>query len=70
MKTTKNERAAILKLMELAKIWPSSLMLFSRAGRLVVLKRGKKSIRESEVAFVAGIPNDGGDPSDNDSVSW
>ncbi len=66
IKLTKKEERAIARLQKLANTWPKSLMLFSCAGSLVILKspiKGESPERssENEVGAIVGIPNDGGD---------
>lgn len=66
--TTAEERKAIASLERLAKRWPDSLMLFSAASSLVVVRpewsrRADQTMTEDDVlARIYGIPNDGGDP--------
>ena len=58
---TPEEAAAIRSLKRLAKKWPESIRIFSAAGTLIVTKANSHGI-QAAVAFVEGIPNDGGDP--------
>ena len=59
---TTEEAKAIRSLKRLAKKWPQSIRIFSQAGTLIVTKANSHGI-QATVAFVEGIPNDGGDPS-------
>ena len=53
------ERVAVALLQELADLWPSSLLLFSWSGSLVVIRRATGEV----VANIHdGLLNDGGDP--------
>lgn len=65
IKLTKAEARAIARLQKLAAKWPRSLLLFSQAGRLLVLKPPKEdlasTLRRYTVAKIDGIRNDGGD---------
>ncbi len=54
------ERMAVIQLHKLAALWPSTLYLFSWSGSLVVARTDTNEI----VAYIEGIPNDGGDPED------
>jgi hypothetical protein len=58
---TPEEAAAIRSLKRLAKKWPQSIRIFSQSGTLIVTKANSRGI-QATVAFVEGIPNDGGDP--------
>ena len=60
---TPEEAAAIRSLKRLARKWPKTLKLFSWSGSLVITKRNSNDI-DAYIASVDGIPNDGGDPSD------
>lgn len=58
---------AIAELKYLGARWPDTLILFSWAGTLCVCSReedGKMRVIE----HIPGIPNDGGDPTDNEIV--
>jgi hypothetical protein len=67
MKLTREEIAIVSRLEDLNARWPKSLKLFSRAGKLVILKPGKgRTIRQATVAELPCIWNDGGDPNEND----
>lgn len=63
---TVDERRAISALKRLAKKWPRSLLLFTHGGALSIRKPGPDGNYDvdSEVDFVSGIPNDGGDGGD------
>lgn len=60
--------AAVLALDKLAQKWPSHLGLFSWSGRLAVVRLRKDGawphgdFESHVVAWIGGIPNDGGDP--------
>ncbi len=60
---TQAEKKAIAALQQLADEWPKSLMLFSQAGSLEVLKvpTGEPPLMRHSVATITGIRNDGGD---------
>lgn len=58
---TEEEIRAIKSLERLAKKWPQSLLLFGCNG-ISIRKNG--SGLQHEVAFVSGIPADGGDGGD------
>jgi hypothetical protein len=58
---TIEEAKAIRSLQRLAKKWPKSIRIFSHAGTLIVTKANSRGI-QATVAFLEGIPNDGGDP--------
>jgi hypothetical protein len=60
---TPEEAKAIRSIKRLAKKWPQSIRLFSWAGSLVVTKANNEDV-QSVIAYVEGIPNDGGDPGD------
>jgi len=62
---TVEERKAITSLERLAKKWPESLQLFSWSGGLCVLKKDETGF-PCYIEAIEGIPNDGGDPEDND----
>lgn len=67
MKLTTKEKKALNELAKLCGIWPKSLKMFARAGKLIVLKPGnKRTVREATVFENLQIPIDGGDPSEND----
>ena len=71
---TIEEAAAIKSLKRLAKKWPQSLRLFSSSGTLLATKVNSHGI-QAAVAYVEGIPNDGGDPGDevldqHASIEW
>ena len=55
---TKAERLAIKDLKSIAHRWPSSIMLFSHSGTLVVVDSKTYEVLESDI----NILNDGGDP--------
>ena len=62
---TENEKDAIRRLKRVAKDWPKTLTLFSWSGTLTVLKLPPSHfdpVSSYVVAYVEGIPNDGGDP--------
>lgn len=70
---TAEEHAAIVTLQHLARRWPKSLTLFSWSGSLAVLHTADRERLTDEhvsqvgkcdliLAFIDGIPNDGGDP--------
>lgn len=59
---TKEEKQAIEQLQKLANNWPKSLWLISDCGSLSIRKpEGKYYSKNTEVATIYGIPNDGGD---------
>lgn len=69
---TDEERRAVASLKRLAKKWPKSLTLFSAAGSLIVIRTGTERgagsgsgevlSPDDVLAYIDGIPNDGGDP--------
>ena len=59
---TRAEVQAIDELRRLAQRWPQSLLLFASGGALSIRKGGHGA--QHEVDYVTGIPNDGGDGSD------
>jgi hypothetical protein len=60
---TKKEQKAIKELESLAKRWPKTISLFSWSGSLYVTKNLPDD-RFALIESIAGIPNDGGDPTD------
>ncbi len=62
---TTEEARAINSLIRLAKKWPESLRLFSHAGALIVTKANRHGV-QATVSYIEGIPNDGGDPGDDE----
>jgi hypothetical protein len=62
---TTEEARAIRSLERLAKKWPQSLRLFSHAGTLIVTKANRHGI-QATITNIEGIPNDGGDPSEDE----
>jgi hypothetical protein len=71
---TTEEARAINSLRRLAKKWPQSLRLFSHSGTLLATKANSHDI-QAIVAYVEGMPNDGGDPGDDEldqhaSIEW
>jgi hypothetical protein len=71
---TTDEVRAINSLKRLAKKWPRSLRLFSHAGTLIVTKANRHNV-QATVSFIEGIPNDGGDPGEDEldqfaGVEW
>jgi hypothetical protein len=62
---TTEEARAINSLKRLAKKWPESLRLFSAAGTLVVTKANRHGVW-AIVSYLEGMPNDGGDPGDDE----
>lgn len=59
------EEQAIRALDRVAKRWPAALTLFSFSGSLGVIRTEddrKPGLAERVVAWIGGIPNDGGDP--------
>ena len=65
IKLTTEEQAAIKSLHRLSKKWPVSLSLFSHSGTLCICRceNGLQYVVDN----INGIPNDGGDP-DQDEV--
>lgn len=68
---TADEQRAVDSLERLGRRWPQSLMLFSTGGeRLCVIRVADQdalmadwdSNEDLVVAYIEGIPNDGGDP--------
>jgi hypothetical protein len=63
---TAGEIKAITSLERLAKHWPQSLTLFSKAGSLTVIRTGTSLLDSPRddvvITVIDGIPNDGGDP--------
>lgn len=59
---TDDERRAIASLHRLAKGWPQSLKLFSASGSLAVVRTESAPDEFAPLEWIAGIPNDGGDP--------
>lgn len=67
---TDEERRAIIALQRVAEKWPKTLLLFSWSGSLGVYKPGDgRTFKEACVDRISGIPNDGGDPSQNDECA-
>ena len=62
---TTEEAKAINSLRRLAKKWPQSLRLFSCSGTLLATKANSHGI-QATVAYVEGIPSDGGDFGDEE----
>lgn len=59
---------AIDALRALAEDWPPTLTLFSWSGTLCVCERPDRNGPLVVLDQIPGIPNDGGDPSENDIV--
>ena len=71
---TNEEARAIRSLGRLAKKWPQSLSLLSHAGGLTITKANSRGI-QAIVSYIEGMPNDGGDPGDDEldqhaSIEW
>jgi hypothetical protein len=65
---TLDEAKIVRALERLAKTWPRNLVLFAGNGRGISLRRARDDGGfygvETEIAFVTGIRNDGGDGGD------
>lgn len=69
MNLSEEEKKAIKKLKNVAKIWPKSLWLFSASGTLCVMKKkdgetvmnSSGSVDDNFVVDYINIENDGGD---------
>lgn len=64
---TDEEQRAVDSLQRLAKRWPQTLTLFSWSGSLVIVSTDMPPAAAADpndavLAYIAGIPNDGGDP--------
>jgi len=66
MDLTEEEKKAIRSLERLGKKWPQSLLIFGSASSGLSIRKpqGGSYGHQTEVASIAGFPNDGGDGGD------